>query len=218
MTNVNTFRLYCNFLANKSLAGFTQTKAEFETTAMAAQLVPFSRDLQTFITTKVVSNYLQSFLTVDAVYSLDPINNIIIYPSDFEALSSAGTYYNKTQNDADQVDNADWYEMQRPNSLNYPTLRYPKYQQTTTGIQFLPKDAGTVYLNYFHTPVQPIWNYSTINNEQVFNPTGSVDFEWGLFALNEVSSIFLQMVGINLREDELAGFAKQFTAETQIAL
>lgn len=218
MVNVDYFRQYVNFLANKNVEGFTQTTQQFNTTAMAAQLVPMSRDYETFVQTGLVSQYLQTFLTTNHVFNPTTYNQIIPYPADFQYVSSVGNLYGGTQNDATLVDNVKWREMFRPNSLNYPTLRDPKYQQIGAGIVVAPFNWGVGYLDYFHTPVQPVWGYTVVNNRQVYEPTTSVNFEWDMFAINMIASIFLSMIGINLQDGAIAQWSEQFKAETKLPL
>ena len=218
MVNVNTFKLYYEFLALKNDKGNTMTPSQFNINCFQAMMIPYSKDYETFVQTKVVSNYLQNFLKTNYVQQVNPINPIVPYPSDFQFLSSAGTYYEQTQIDATLVDNVDWREMLRPNSLNYPTLRFPKYQQIGAGIIFAPNNVGTSYLDYFATPIQPVWAFTTVNNRKVYDAANSVNLDIDAFATNMVMGYFLQMVGINLGDDQLSGFAQMFTKETNLAL
>jgi hypothetical protein len=50
----------------------------------------------------------------------------------------------------------------------------------------------------------------------VYDPTDSVDFEWDNFSTNRAMSILLSYVGINLKDMDVAGFAKEFEAQTQV--
>lgn len=217
-TNVNFFRTLSQNITKKVNAGNTTTTEEFTNLSNAAQLLKLSNDYETFVKTKVISNYLQTFLKTDQVFSVNPNNPIVPYPSDYQYMSSVGSYYDGTQIDCQLVDNADWREMLRPNSLNYPTKRFPKYQQKDDGVLFAPKDIGTIYFDYFKTPIVPVWGYTIVNNRQVYDPTTSVDFEWDNFALNEIMAIYLQFIGISLKDTEIAAYAAQYTQETNLTI
>ena len=215
MVNINDFRTLVNYITRKANVGNTTTTPDFDLAADYAQMMPYSMDYETFVKTKVVSNYLQTFLKINNVNNITADNTIIPYPSDFQYVSSVGTLYDGKQNDATLVDNADWREMLRPNSLNYPTPRHPKYQQIGIGIQFAPNIQTVTYLDYFSRPRKPHWAYTIENNRQVYDPNNSVNFEWDEFNMNRIIAYYLQYVGISLKDTEIAVFAQQFTAETQ---
>ena len=220
MVSVDIFRQFYTYLANKSNVGNTMTTPQYNINCFQAMMIPYAKDYETFVSTGVVSQYLQGFLkggTESYVFNSLSVNQIIPYPSDFQYVSSVGTYYNQTQNDATLVDNVAWREMFRPNSLNAPTTRFPKYQQIGSGIVIAPANI-TGYMDYFYTPPQPVWNYTIVNNRQVFNPTGSVNLDIDAWATNMVMAHFLQFVGINLQDNAIAGFAQAFTAETNLPL
>lgn len=220
MANINTFRQFYEFLSNKANTGNTMTTPQFNINCFQAMMLPYAKDYETFVSTGVVSQYLQGFLKAGDeayVFNVTSVSAIIPYPPDFQYVSSVGTYYKETQNDAILVDNVKWREMFRPNSLLEPTPRFPKYQQAEAGIIVAPSNI-TGYMDYFFEPPEPIWNYTIVDNRQVFNPTGSVDLAFDSWATNMVMGYFLQYVGINLQDGAVAGFAKDFTAETNLPL
>jgi hypothetical protein len=216
--SINLFKNYYEYLANKANVGLTLSNEQLSIVANAAQMLPFTADYETYMQTGVVSNYLKTFLKIGSTFQVNPNNPIVPYPADLQYLSSVRCLYNGTQYKVEWIDNIDVADVLRPNSLLAPVGEFPKYQYVDDGVQFFPNNIGIVYLDYFATPTQPFWNYTVVNNRQVYNPVGSIDFDWDIYFLNKIMAIFLQMVGINLSSTELAQFSQMFTAETKVVI
>lgn len=213
--NINSFKIYYEAIAEKNNVGQTLTSDQFNVYVFQSVMQLMSEDYQTFFSTKVVTNFLQSYLKQGAPLSV-PSTGLASYPSDLQYVSNVSHYYNSLWYDSNLIDRVDWNKINIPNSLEYPTLRDTKYCQMDNGIEFAPKTIGIARIDYFKTPAQPIWNFTIVNNEQVYTPTGSVDIDCDDFNTNRIMAIFLQLVGINLQSQELAGFAQQFTNETKV--
>ena len=71
-----------------------------------------------------------------------------------------------------------------------------------------------IELDYFKTPPAPVWGYTTVNNRPVYDPATSTNFIWDSFALNEVAAAYLALIGVNLKDNELAAFAQMYKQET----
>ncbi len=216
--NINSFKLYYEFLANKNNVGLTLTTDQLSIVGNAAQMLPFTADYETYSQTGVVSNYLKTFLKIGSVYQVNPNNNVIPYPADLQYISSVRYLYNGTQYKAEWVDNIDVADVLRPNSLIAPTADFVKWQYVDDGIQVFTPNAISVYLDYLKTPTVPVWGYQTINGQQVYDPTTSTDYDWDIYFLNRIMGIFLQMIGINLSSVELSQFSQMFTAETKVII
>lgn len=217
-TNVNTFFQFTNYISNKSQSGNTITPADFDIIANNAQMYQFTQDYETYNNTGVCSNYLKTFLKIGGVYQVPPTTHVVPYPSDFEYVSSMRHYYNQTQYKVEYVDNIEVGEILVPNSLEYPTKRFAKYQYVDDGLNIMPNDVGIIYLDYFRTPVAPHWGYTIANDEPVYDPANSTNFEWGTYFFNRIASIYLQFIGINLQDGQIEKFANEFTAETKVLL
>ncbi len=213
--NVNTFKLFCEFIANKVQAGQSVSPSQFNLVANQAQMVLFEKDFQNYILTGEMTDYLRTFLknTILPVSAIGVAN----IPSDMQHVASMRHYYVGKKGGAEvevkPVKNESWGNIQ-VSQLLQPSRRFPKYQELASTFLILPRTVGTVTLDYFKTPVAPIWNYTVVSNRPVYNPTGSVDFEWGSFALNNVASIYLSLVGVNIKDSDLYAFSQQFRAET----
>ena len=213
--NVNFFKQYYEAIAEKNQIGQTLTSDQFNVYCFQSVMQLQFEDYQTFFQTKVVTNFLQSYLKQGAPISV-PSTGLISYPSDLQYVSNVSHYYNSLWYDSNLIDRVDWNKINVPNSLEYPTFRDAKYCQMDNGIEFAPKTIGIARVDYFRTPAQPIWGWTEVNNEQVYDSTTSTNFDCNDFNTNRLMAIFLQLVGINLQSQELAGFAQQFTAETKV--
>ena len=216
--NINTFKVFVEFVSNKVQSGETVTTDQFNILCNQAQLAIFSRDYQTFVQTGVITNFFQTFLTTNYVGQVNQQTGILPYPDDLQYVSAVGHYYKQKQYDCELIDNTDFRKISPPNSLNYPTLRHVKYEQQGSGLRFAPANVGIVYIDYFHKPKQPTWAYTIVNNQQVYNPTTSVDFEWDEFSLNQVAAVYLQFIGINLKDSDVSNFALAFTQESKLPI
>lgn len=213
--SINTFKNYCDYLINKEQSGASYTINQFNILCSAAQLVPYKQDYETYSKTGVASNFLKTFLSVgETVIQTTPTNKIIPYPTDFEYVGALRYYYNNTQYKASYIDNNQIADVLRPNSLIGVTPDFNKYTYGDDGL-IVYGDNNTWYLDYFKTPTPPIWNYTIVNNQPVYNPVGSVDFAFEYYSMNLVAGVFLGMIGINLQEPILEKFAAEFQAENK---
>lgn len=215
-TSINSFKVFVSFIQNKNQSGGTVTTDQFNSLCQQAQLSCFEKDRLTYLETGRSSDFLNTFLKTKTL-SPNPSTGYLSYPSDFQHVANVRAYYNKKERDVELIDNQKWGEI-NASQLMQPTKTFPKYAEYGTEMRFLPKDIGIIMLDYWKTPVQPVWAYTIVNNVQVYNPTGSVDFEWDAFALNRVAAEYLSFIGINLQANMLAGYAQEFKKETNTVL
>lgn len=217
MIDINVFREWSNYVCAKTNSGNTETLDQFNDNCFRSIMMPYEKDHQTFIDTKKVSDFLRSYLVTDYIRQINPNSPIISYPTDLQHISSVGAYTNGKQVKVEKMENSEWREML--SSGLYPaTKRFPKYQQIQNGIEVAPKDIGTVYLDYFRTPLKPLWNYTVVDGDPVYNPATSVGLEISEFAFNNVSAYYFGFRGINLTDANITAFATAFKAESNMKL
>lgn len=214
--NIDVFKKTSEFISAKVQSGNTVTPAQFPLIADQAQLLPFEQDRLIFLKTGESSDYLDWFLK-NTIINPSVFTGYANYPSDFQHTAGVRSYYNGSERTVDLVTNKAWGDIQQ-SELEPATLLFPKYTEFNSEYRFLPRNIGIVMLDYWKRPVKPIWAYTIVNNVPVYNPTGSVDFEWPEFALNRVMSVYLQLIGINLQSKELLAFSSQFKQENQSIL
>jgi len=218
-TNINTFKSFVDFVSNKVQTGNAYTIPQFNQIAHQSQIQVFEKDYQTYIQSGQITDYLRTFLK--NTFLPVTVNGVANIPNDMQHLASM-RYYNVginggTEVEVKEVKNEDWGNIQSSH-LFKPSKRFPKYQELSSTFNVLPRNLGSVTLDYFKTPQQPIWNFTIANNRPVYSPTGSVDFEWSEVYLNNIASMFLSLVGINLKDIELSQFSQAFKQETNSIL
>lgn len=205
------FRL-TDAIANKNQSGNSITISQKNQFANQAQLAKFEADRNGYIETGNLTKYLTFFLK-NIVKQVPPDGNLP-YPSDWQHTVSMRSYFIRPNGKSVEVEVSEskdksWGEIQI-SSLLMPTSRFPKYMEFANEFRFLPKSIGTVYVDYLATPTPPIWAYTTVNNRPVYDVANSVNFDFEEFSLNEIASIYLSLIGVNLKDGELSAFAQQF--------
>jgi hypothetical protein len=209
--NINAFKLFVEAISNKSQSGNTVTVSEFEIFCHQAQMQVFEKDRLTFLKTGDSSDFLDWFLKSTTI-NPSTLTGYAPYPKDFQHTAGVRAYYNKIERPVELVENKAWGEVQA-SKLFPPTRLFPKYTEFASEYRFLPKNIGIVMLDYWKEPVKPVWGWTIVNNNQVYDPSTSVDFEWADFATNQIASVYLSLIGCNLKDKELEGFSQQFKAE-----
>lgn len=70
-------------------------------------------------------------------------------------------------------------------------------------VQFYPITLGFVNFDYLRMPETPIWAYTIVNDQAVYNPTASVQLEWGDKYQLDIANLIVMYAANNLR-DQLA--------------
>ncbi len=218
--SLNVFYEMSDAIAKKSLIGGTMTISERDNFARLAQMQIFEKDRSVFISRKETSDYLELFLK-NTIISV-PLTGNVPYPIDLEHTASIRSYYAKPNGKSVErpvapVKNRDWGAV-GSSHLQIPTKQFPKYTEFKDEYRFLPKDIGIVYVDYFKTPIAPVWGFTVVNNRPVYDATTTINFEWDEFAVGEVLSAFLQLVGISIKDAELSGFAQGYQQQTNSVL
>lgn len=218
--SIDFFKRYVEFCSNKSQSGNTITPSQFNVVCQQAQLAKFESDRNIFIATGELTKYLRSFLK-NIVRQVPPSGDLT-YPTDWQHTVAIRNYFVRPNGTGVEIEckeskDKSWGEIQI-SSLLQANRRFPKYMEFADEYRFLPKSLGTVMIDYLKTPVTPVWSYTTVNNRPVFDAANSVDFEWEEFSLNEVASIYLSLIGVNLKDAELSAFAQSFKQESKAQL
>lgn len=207
MVNINDFKIYTeNILANKVQSGNTITPAQFNVAAHRAQMIVFEKDRLTFLKTGESSDFLDWFL-VNKIINPDILTGYAPYPTDYQHTAGVRSYYNGKEQKVDLVTNNAWGEIQQ-SELMPPTLSFPKYTEFAGEYRFLPRNIGTVMLDYWREPVKPVWGYTIVNNVAVYDPTTSVNYEWGSFAVEMVADAYISIIAQNIKDQQLAQYAE----------
>lgn len=205
--NVDVFKKTAEFISNKVQSGETVTPSQFSIIANQAQLQVYEKDRLTFLKTGESSDYLDWFL-VNVIVTPDPVTGFLNYPSDYQHTAGVRSYYNRKERPVELVQNKAWGEVQA-SQIMQPTKVFPKYTEFSGEFRFLPRDIGSVMLDYWKTPVVPVWGYTIVNNEPVYDASTSTDFAFPEFAINQVMSAYLGLIGVNLKDRDIEMFSRE---------
>ena len=219
--NINDFRNFTEFVSNKAQVGNSLTVTQFNDVAHRAQMQVFEKDRAIFIAKEICSDYLKTFL-ITTVKNGPFAAGEIPMPDNLEHITSVRSYHIKSDGlgmevPVQEVKNKYWGEV-TSSSLFSATSRFPKYTEFNGHLRVLPINTNNITIDYFRTPIKPIWAYTTVNGRPVYDSSSSTNFEWEDFALNNVAAYFLQMVGVNLKDGELLNFTQQYKQETNSLL
>jgi hypothetical protein len=91
----------------------------------------------------------------------------------------------------------------------FPSFFHPCLTFYEEGVQYHPKNIGSVDFVYLRKPKKAIWGYiPDANGRPVYDPGTSIDLEWPEQVFNEIAIRILSFVGINLREPELSQYSE----------
>lgn len=218
--NINTFKLFVDFVANKAQVGGMVQPSQFNDLANRAQMQLYEKDFETFLQSEQISNFLRTFLK-NKIASV-PTDGVYETPADEQHISAIRHYYVRENGKGFNIEvkktkNVAWTDVQSP-GLHEATLRFPKYEEFGTVLKFMPRNIGLIEIDYFRLPVKPVWNFITISGRPVYNAPTSTDFEWNEFSMNSVAANYLALIGVNLKDRELTQFAEMYKQQTNSVL
>jgi len=98
-------------------------------------------------------------------------------------------------------------------SLRFPTKEYPYYTFYQNNIQFYPSDLNVVTFNYLQYPTKAVWGFNIESDIAVYDESKSTQLPWPAITHNDIARIILSYIGINLREEQLVGYAETIKAK-----
>lgn len=210
--NIDSFKRKVEFIMNKTQSGNSYKPSQFNDICHMAQMQIFEKDYQNFIETENISDYLNVFMK-NKVGSVSSSGEYIL-PIDLQHLASVRKYLVRPNGKSvmihvREVDNVSW-GLTQLSSLREPSLLFPKYTTKGSKLFFVPKDIGLIELDYFKMPIAPVWGFTIVSGRMVYDPSTSTDFEWDEHSTNLIISIFLPLVGCNLKDQELFNFSQMY--------
>lgn len=243
MTNINDIWEYVLFRANKDQSGNTFTPEKFNLTCKIINYEYFKLKVglpeayrpgfpfppQAYQVSTKLTNDIMPFIKWlgGPDYPLLTMDNygVATIPSDYVAYSSC--YYDYavqgatcddvevvTPKEVNFLTDADWSD--RVNSkIVFPDKKYPVAKWIGNNkIQFLPRDMKAVNFTYLRTPVDPVLGYTIDgNNDIVYDPTTSVQFEWPQVCLPDLANSIYAVMSGNLKSQFDVQLANQRKAE-----
>lgn len=90
-----------------------------------------------------------------------------------------------------------------------PSTSYPAGLMENDHIKIWPSSpTQVVRMRYLRQPNKPEWAYTLVNNRPVYDAANSTDIDAPKEAFNSIAMGILGFLGVNLREQELTGYAE----------
>ncbi|MDB4334653.1 hypothetical protein N9988_00320 [bacterium] len=212
--NINTVYLRVLAIANKEQRGYI-TPQEFNTLANQAQLDIFEQyfyDLNQFL--RLPGNDTIHSDAVDMLEEKIGIFEVYNSPIGAGTLSDLGVhklgavYHQETINGVQTKIEA---EKLNPNELRYyinspltaPTVKRPIFIVQQDQITVLPVEADNLSMNYIAKPLDVYWGYTMINDEALYNPAASINFQLHASEETELVLKILTLAGVAIRDPQL---------------
>lgn len=90
-----------------------------------------------------------------------------------------------------------------PPSLYYAVANYYNY-----GIMVKPDNINKVKLTYVKQPVTPVWGYTLVDDEPVYDAATSTNFDYPPSMTNDIAMVVLSKLGLNLLMQEVVQYAE----------
>jgi len=222
---MNVWEIYqfINFRANKEQSGRSYTPEQFNISAKAVNIdyfkvkaglpeeykpgFPFPR--QAWQITQKITDDLRKFMWVMGINGAQlQINRhgLATLPSNYVRESSI--YYDNGQTvncETDErwvpieiIDDSQWGD-RLTSSIKYPDKEYPVCRFIGNQIEFRPKSLKAVNMTYLRLPDAAVLGYTIDgNNDIVYNPTTSVQFEWPEDCHTDIANMMLIWLAENL--------------------
>ncbi len=160
-----------------------------------------------------VSDRIYPFIVPRFQINRSPITDFFPYPSDYVGFSSMRTKYvyadgcntGSSIKRVEIVPDAEFTD-RLPSNLIPPTVRRPSGTYTQLGWDIQPEEIKTVLLTYLRLPVTPV---RLFNAQDVYVPTGSVQFEFPQICMQDILMMLLDAAGISVQDDEVIAYARK---------
>ena len=219
--NVNEIRDWVNFELNKHQSGNTLNQDEYNLCLAWANLEYFKTKYglpeqyrpgmpipsQAWAVTQenidALTPFLMSLGGRDLPQLKVDIDGRATIPSDYVHYSSI-RYNGK----AVEVISNDVIGDRLQSSIVYPDKKYPVCSFYGNGyLQFYPTDLGFVSFDYLRLPATPYWAATIVNDEYVYNPNKSVQFEWSPITHTDLANLVLKYASENIRDFQMTQIA-----------
>jgi hypothetical protein len=140
-----------------------------------------------------------------------PSNGRLTKPSDYLYFVNSDVnsfYVNKnkeqvaTRNSVDFMSESQ-YSNRVSSRVSPPTKQRPIMKEDNGHFQFFPFNVGIVSLSYLREPNTPVWAFTVVNNEQVYDAGNSVDFDLPYQFKDDLIWSICELLGVTVRQPDL---------------
>lgn len=219
---INEVKQLVHYIMNKTQHGGYLPPDRWNEIAPAIQFDIFNDNVNKFQATHKVTDTMKPFIKPSTVYT--DVNGRFTLPTDYIHIVRASVNnYIKTGDKEYKV---------RPVSLPFKRsdevaeileseivmadIKNPIAEVMSGYVQVYPEaelKSTPVNLVYLREPTTPVWAYTTVSQRPVFDSGNSTDFELPANLKSALVAKACEYLGINIRENDLVGYMKQFQQE-----
>jgi hypothetical protein len=165
--------------------------------------------------TQKITDDLKQLITIVAITKNG--SGYFPLPSDYYAFSSMEYRYVKNN---DCGEGPDWedinveiladgeFNVRKRSKVIMPEPKYPVGNYYSYGVKVLPEVISRVKLTYVKTPQTPVWGFTLVNDQPVYESTTSTDFDYPVSMTNDIAMVVLAKLGLNLHMNEIVQYAE----------
>ena len=212
-------RIFINAIANKDQTGNAMTPAEYNSYLARANEDKFRIEYGIrergpnnpvyWQSNQNSTDALRPFVTTLTILTAAP--NIIPFPANYVHYIAAANFVDNNPNPVTVV-NRDEMNQVRVDPIAFPTEDYPYATIEGNQMMIYPSSIDRVDLTYLRRPNQPVWGYTIVNDEPVYDPLTSTQLEWKEVYHIDIARLILAYLGINFRDADLLTYAEQIKA------
>lgn len=107
----------------------------------------------------------------------------------------------------------DRYAMVFSDPLASPNDEDMYYIEEQTRLRLLGEDTLSVYVEYLERAMPIKWNYTTVNGRPVYNPVGSIHYQWDVSETQELTNRILLKAGLSMKDITAINYANNGIAQ-----
>lgn len=209
---VEQLRVFINACVNRDQTGNAMKPDEYNSYLARAVEDKFRietglRELRTpiyFQNNQLSTDALKPFLAKPIITG---VSGIFAIPVDYaHTISMTSIVNGKTR--ITTTLNADQFEEKKQDPNSPPTELYPYATEIAGNIEIAPDTVDTIKFVYLKKPVDPFWNWTVVNDEEVYNPIGSIQIPFDAIYHIDIARIIMSYIGINFRDAEFLQYAE----------
>jgi hypothetical protein len=143
------------------------------------------------------------------------INGILSYPADYAHRESVIYNWSKSINGVPtilprpvEILQDEHAAERRGNWTKKPSLQYPIGVIRSNGIHIYPETISSVDFSYYRWPIEPVFDYVEYDGYITYNPATSTELEWPIDEHFNICRRCLELIGVNLREQDVIQYAR----------
>jgi len=193
-----------DFLAGKNLAN-KQPPEKIDQVLYEVVIDLFNENYKVYVKTQEISDFLLAFKRIKRVTAT---GNVATLPGDYQHMRAIRTV---AGGKVDLVEDKFWDGRKNsrvaPPSQTNPIARIEVPEADPAGRMIEMYPGQDLVLEYFKTPVKPVYAYDIQGTRYVYNDAASVDVDFGPLLFPEIKTRVLSQLGVNLRDRDLTQYA-----------